>query len=221
MPMPASRPMVFYGRAHSAGSAQRLTEINVQGSGGHTSACRFICSFIFVPALDRYQRNLEALAGLNGGDAADLINEALERAGLTGAGRKRVRGYSLGMRQRLGPAAVMLRRLRLLILDEPTNGMDPAGIRDLRVTLRRLAGYGLAVILSSHNLAQIEDICDSVTVLHHGRACSRAAWTPCAPMPLTRSGDCGPATARPPWNSPGTWPEPFAHVFAFRAVLPL
>jgi ABC-2 type transport system ATP-binding protein len=63
----------------------------------------------------------------------------------------------------------MLRRPRLLILDEPANGMDPAGIRDLRAALRRLARDGLTVILSSHDMAQVEEICDSVTVLHHGR----------------------------------------------------
>ena len=73
------------------------------------------------------------------------------------------------MRQRLGLAAAMLRRPRLLILDEPTNGMDPAGIRDLRAALRRLARDGVTVMLSSHNMAQVEEICDSVTVLHHGR----------------------------------------------------
>ena len=132
-----------------------------------------VAGFVETPRFYPYlsgRRNLEVLAGLDGGDAADLIGEALARAGLAEAGRQRVRGYSLGMRQRLGLAAAMLRRPRLLILDEPTNGMDPAGIRDLRATLRRLARDGVTVILSSHNMAQVEDICDSVTVLHHGKA---------------------------------------------------
>jgi ABC-2 type transport system ATP-binding protein len=109
------------------------------------------------------------LAGLDGGDAATLIDQALERVGLAGTGRQKVRGYSLGMRQRLGLAAAMLRRPRLLILDEPTNGMDPAGIRDLRAALRRVARDGVTVILSSHDMAQVEEICDSVTVLHRGK----------------------------------------------------
>ena len=113
---------------------------------------------------------LAILAGLDGGDAPGLIDQAIESAGLAGARRQKVRGYSLGMRQRLGLAAAMLRRPRLLILDEPTNGMDPAGIRDLRAALRRLAQDGLTVLLSSHDMAQVEEICDSVTVLHHGRA---------------------------------------------------
>jgi ABC-2 type transport system ATP-binding protein len=123
----------------------------------------------FYPYLTARQ-NLAILAGLDGGDAASLIDQAIESAGLAGARRQKVRGYSLGMRQRLGLAAAMLRRPRLLILDEPANGMDPAGIRDLRAALRRLAQDGLTVLLSSHDMAQVEEICDSVTVLYHGRA---------------------------------------------------
>jgi len=88
---------------------------------------------------------------------------------ISSRGRQRVKGYSLGMRQRLGLAAAMLRRPRLLILDEPTNGMDPAGIRDLRSALRRVARDGVTVILSSHDMAQVEEICDAVTVLHRGK----------------------------------------------------
>ncbi|HEY0718633.1 MAG TPA: ABC transporter ATP-binding protein, partial [Streptosporangiaceae bacterium] len=131
-----------------------------------------VAGFVETPRFYPYlsgRRNLQVLAGLDGGDAAALVDEALERAGLAGAGRKRVRGYSLGMRQRLGLAAAMLRRPRLLILDEPANGLDPAGIRELRATLRRLARDGVTVVLSSHNMTQVEDICDSVTVLHHGK----------------------------------------------------
>jgi ABC-2 type transport system ATP-binding protein len=131
-----------------------------------------VAGFVETPRFYPYlsgRRNLAVLAGLDGGDAASLVGEALERVGLAGAGRQKVRGYSLGMRQRLGLAAAMLRRPRLLILDEPANGMDPAGIRDLRAALRRLAGDGVTVILSSHDMAQVEQICDSVTVLRRGR----------------------------------------------------
>jgi ABC-2 type transport system ATP-binding protein len=134
----------------------------LDGVGGFVETPRF------YPYLTGRQ-NLAILAGLDGGDAAALIDQAIESAGLSGARRQKVRGYSLGMRQRLGLAAAMLRRPRLLILDEPTNGMDPAGIRDLRAALRRLAAGGLTVLLSSHDMAQVEEICDSVTVLHHGR----------------------------------------------------
>jgi ABC-2 type transport system ATP-binding protein len=134
----------------------------LDGVGGFVETPRF------YPYLTGRQ-NLAVLAGLDGGDAASLIDQAIESVGLAGAHRQKVRGYSLGMRQRLGLAAAMLRRPRLLILDEPTNGMDPAGIRDLRAALRRLARDGLTVLLSSHDMAQVEEICDSVTVLHHGR----------------------------------------------------
>ena len=134
----------------------------LDGVGGFVETPRF------YPYLTGRQ-NLVILAGLDGGDAATLIDQAIESAGLAGARRQKVRGYSLGMRQRLGLAAAMLRRPRLLILDEPANGMDPAGIRDLRAALRRLARDGLTVLLSSHDMAQVEEICDSVTVLDHGR----------------------------------------------------
>jgi len=138
------------------------------GSGWLHGVGGFVETPRFYPYLSGRQ-NLAVLAGLDGGDAADLIDAALERVGLAGARRQKVRGYSLGMRQRLGLAAAMLRRPRLLILDEPTNGMDPAGIRDLRAALRRLARDGVTVVLSSHDMAQVEEICDAVTVLHQGR----------------------------------------------------
>ena len=135
----------------------------LDGVGGFVETPRF------YPYLSG-RRNLAVLAGLDGGDAASLIDVALDRTGLADAGRKKVRGYSLGMRQRLGLAAAMLRRPRLLIADEPTNGMDPAGIRDLRAALRRIARDGVTVILSSHDMTQVEEICDSVTVLRQGKA---------------------------------------------------
>ncbi|HEY0933285.1 MAG TPA: ABC transporter ATP-binding protein [Trebonia sp.] len=142
----------------------------------------------FYPYLDG-RRNLAVLAGLDGGDAAGLIDEALERSGLAGAGSKKVKGYSLGMRQRLGLAAAMLRRPRLLILDEPANGMDPAGLRDLRAALRRLARDGVTVILSSHNMAQVEETCDAVTVLNEGKVAFAGrldAMRAAAPDPVWR-----------------------------------
>jgi ABC-2 type transport system ATP-binding protein len=151
----------------------------------------------FYPYLNARQ-NLAVLAGLDGGDAAELIGTALDRVGLAGAGRQKVRGYSLGMRQRLGLAAAMLRRPRLLVLDEPANGMDPAGIRDLRAALRRVASGGVTVILSSHDMAQVEQICDSVTILHRGKvACTGRldAMRADAPDPvwLLRTSDDGAA----------------------------
>ena len=80
-----------------------------------------------------------------------------------------MRGYSLGMRQRLAIAAAMLKDPRLLILDEPSNGLDPAGIRDTRALVRRLADSGTTVVLSSHLLSEVQQVCDEVTIVDRGR----------------------------------------------------
>jgi len=97
------------------------------------------------------------------------IGEALEQVGLAGVGRRPVRAYSLGMRQRLGLAAALIRRPRLLILDEPGNGLDPRGIRDLRELLISLNETGVTIFLSSHLLAEAEQLCTRVGVLDSGR----------------------------------------------------
>jgi ABC-2 type transport system ATP-binding protein len=97
------------------------------------------------------------------------VDEALEQVGLAGVGRRPVKAYSLGMRQRLGLAAALIRRPRLLILDEPGNGLDPRGIRDLRELLAGLNEAGVTVFLSSHLLAEVEQLCTRVGVLNEGR----------------------------------------------------
>jgi ABC-type multidrug transport system ATPase subunit len=97
------------------------------------------------------------------------IGEALERVGLAGIDRRPVKAYSLGMRQRLGLAAALLRRPRMLILDEPTNGLDPRGIREIRDLLAELNAEGTTVFLSSHLLAEIEALCTRVGVMDRGR----------------------------------------------------
>ena len=97
------------------------------------------------------------------------IDEALEQVGLAGVGRRPVKAYSLGMRQRLGLAAALLRHPRLLILDEPGNGLDPRGIRDLRELLTSLNSAGVTILLSSHLLAEVEQLCTRVGVLDAGR----------------------------------------------------
>ena len=112
-------------------------------------------------------------------DAADLtvdrrtsrtrIDTALERVGLGAAATKRFRTYSLGMKQRLGLAAALLRPRELFVLDEPTNGLDPQGTREVRTLVRELAADGCTVLVSSHLLAEIEQICDRVTVMRAGR----------------------------------------------------
>jgi ABC-type multidrug transport system ATPase subunit len=97
------------------------------------------------------------------------VDEALEQVGLAGVGRRPVKAYSLGMRQRLGLAAALIRRPRLLILDEPGNGLDPRGIRDLRELIIGLNDAGVTVFLSSHLLAEVEQLCTRVGVLDAGR----------------------------------------------------
>jgi len=97
------------------------------------------------------------------------VDEALEQVGLAGVGRRPVKAYSLGMRQRLGLAAALIRRPRLLILDEPGNGLDPRGIRDLRELLVGLNESGVTIFLSSHLLAEVEQLCTRVGVLDDGR----------------------------------------------------
>jgi ABC-2 type transport system ATP-binding protein len=97
------------------------------------------------------------------------IDEVLEQVGLSGVGRRPVRAYSLGMRQRLGLAGALLRRPELLILDEPTNGLDPQGIMEVRELLLQLNRLGTTVFLSSHLLAEVEQMATRVGVLDRGR----------------------------------------------------
>jgi ABC-type multidrug transport system ATPase subunit len=97
------------------------------------------------------------------------ITEALEQVGLGGVGRRPVRAYSLGMRQRLGLAGALLRRPELLVLDEPTNGLDPQGISEVRELLLDLHRNGTTIFLSSHLLAEVEQLCSRVGVLDRGR----------------------------------------------------
>ncbi|MEU0698913.1 ABC transporter ATP-binding protein [Streptomyces niveus] len=94
---------------------------------------------------------------------------ALERVGLTAAGGKKAKAYSLGMKQRLALAAALLQPRRLLVLDEPTNGLDPQGMREIRALVRELAGDGTTVFLSSHLLDEIEQVCTHAAVMARGR----------------------------------------------------
>jgi ABC-2 type transport system ATP-binding protein len=113
------------------------------------------------------RQNLAALAALRGTAAG--IDDVLDQVGLTDLADDRVRGFSLGMRQRLGLAAALLTRPRLLVLDEPANGLDPAGTRHVHRVLTGLAARGTAVVLSSHRMDDLAAICDAVTLLAAGR----------------------------------------------------
>jgi ABC-2 type transport system ATP-binding protein len=97
------------------------------------------------------------------------IDQAVETVGLTGRDKDRYKSYSLGMKQRLAIAATLLKDPELLILDEPTNGLDPAGIREIRDTIRELGEAGVTVLLSSHILAEVQHVCTSATIIGNGR----------------------------------------------------
>jgi ABC-type multidrug transport system ATPase subunit len=105
------------------------------------------------------------------------IGAALDRVGLGAAARKRYRAYSLGMRQRLGIAATLLQPRDLLLLDEPTNGLDPQGTREIRSLVTSLAADGATVLLSSHLLSEVDQVCTHVGVMHLGRLVSQGTIT--------------------------------------------
>ncbi|GAA2823965.1 ABC transporter ATP-binding protein [Kribbella solani] len=116
------------------------------------------------------RQNLAALAALRGKDSRTMkVEDAIDQVGLTDVADDRVRGFSLGMRQRLGLAAALLTKPRLLILDEPSNGLDPAGKKHVYGVLTRLAADGTAVMLSSHRMDDVEALCSEVTILATGR----------------------------------------------------
>jgi ABC-2 type transport system ATP-binding protein len=105
------------------------------------------------------------------------VEEVLTLVDLSGAGKRRVKGYSLGMRQRLGLAAALLGDPEVLVLDEPANGLDPQGIRWLREFLRTLAAEGRTILVSSHVLAEIAQTVDSVVIIHRGRLVQQASMS--------------------------------------------
>jgi len=131
-----------------------------------------VAGFVETPRFYPYlsaARNLTCLAALDDPFARDRIGEALELVELSDRAGDKVGGYSFGMRQRLGIAAALLRDPKLLVLDEPTTGLDPAGQRDMRALVRRLAERGLTVLLSSHHLAEVEELCSRVAIVNSGR----------------------------------------------------
>jgi len=131
-----------------------------------------VAGFVEAPRFYPYlsaRKNLELLAALDGGGAQARIDEVLAIVELSPRARHKVGGYSHGMRQRLGIAAALLRSPRLLILDEPATGLDPAGMRDMRTLIRRLAGEGMTVLLSSHQLPEVQELCDRVAIVDSGR----------------------------------------------------
>jgi ABC-type multidrug transport system ATPase subunit len=180
------------GLIHPTGGDVRLLGRSVAGSE-RSDALRRTGAMIEEPSFYRFlsgRRNLEAFARA-GRDRTDVrhrlgaIDEMLERVGLADAGGKRVRAYSQGMRQRLGIALALLGRPEVLVLDEPTNGLDPSGMREIRRLLRSLADEGTTVFVSSHLLGEVELVCDRVGVLSRGRLVAEG------PPATLRGGDRG------------------------------
>ncbi|WP_042391701.1 ABC transporter ATP-binding protein [Streptacidiphilus carbonis] len=141
--------------------------------GRGSAAPRGVSGFVDGPGLYptlTARQNLAALVALRPDEAtAAGAEEALEQVGLADVADDRVRGFSLGMRQRLGLAAALLTKPRLLVLDEPSNGLDPVGKKDVHGVLGRLAAEGVTIVMSSHRMDDLEALCSEVTILANGR----------------------------------------------------
>jgi ABC-2 type transport system ATP-binding protein len=147
--------------------------VRLFGRDPHVSvkALEGVAGFVEAPSFYPYlngRANLELLAALDGEGAEGRIEAALDTVGLSDRARDRVGTYSHGMRQRLGIAAALLRAPRLLLLDEPATGLDPGGMRDMRDLIRDLSGQGMTVLLSSHLLGEVEDLCNRVAIVQRG-----------------------------------------------------
>lgn len=141
-------------------------------AGGRLSLIRMVGALVEAPSLYPHltgRENLEVTRRLLGAPRK-LMDDALEIVKLAPDAHRRVREYSMGMRQRLGLALAMLNKPRLLVLDEPTNGLDPAGIHEMRDLIRRLpAEFGATVFLSSHLLSEVEQIASHIGIIHQGK----------------------------------------------------
>src|SRR6185503_14706716 len=139
---------------------------------GVRKALEGVAGFVEAPRFYPYlsgRKNLRLLADYDGGDARNRIEEMLDVVELRDRAGDKVRGYSHGMRQRLGIAAALIRKPRLLLLDEPTTGLDPGGMRDMRELVRALAGEGITVLLSSHLMVEVEALCNRLAVIQRGQ----------------------------------------------------
>jgi ABC-2 type transport system ATP-binding protein len=153
----------------SAGSARLFgRDPMIDGVRALEGVAGFVEAPRFYPYLSG-RKNLELVAALDGGDARSQIDAALDTVDLVGRAKDRVGGYSHGMRQRLGIAGALIRRPRLLLLDEPATGLDPAGMRDMRALIRSLAESGITVLLSSHLMNEVEELCNRVAIISAGR----------------------------------------------------
>jgi ABC-2 type transport system ATP-binding protein len=167
---------MLLGLLHPTGG--RLEIFGEPVTPAHTRALRHVGALLGTPGLYPYlsgRENLALVARLAPKLSRGRIDEVLAQVELTGAAGRKMSSYSTGMKQRLGLAAALLAEPELLILDEPTNGLDPAGMRDMRELVRRLADQGMTVFLSSHLLHEVEQVCDRVAVLNTGHVVAQGS----------------------------------------------
>nr|WP_224402434.1 ABC transporter ATP-binding protein [Pseudonocardia sp. ICBG1034] len=157
---PTSGSVELLGLPVPGGLAATLPDVGalVEGPGFHP----------FLSGRENLRRVAATEPRLAPGEVRPAVEAALERVGLAAAAGRRFRGYSLGMKQRLGLAAALLVPRRLVVLDEPTNGLDPAGTREIRAIVAELRAGGATVLLSSHLLSEVEAVCTHVAVLKQG-----------------------------------------------------
>jgi ABC-2 type transport system ATP-binding protein len=165
---------MLLGLAFPTGGSATLLDVPMPD--GATGVLHRVGSLVEGPAFYPFLSGRDNLARCDAADrtadprtAPARIGQALDRVGLLSAARKRYRNYSLGMKQRLAIAASLLRPRELVILDEPTNGLDPQGTREVRALVRQIAADGTTVFVSSHLLAEVEQICTHVGVMRTGR----------------------------------------------------
>ena len=160
---------ILLGLQHPDGGAARVGGFDCWKD--HVRAASLFGATLEQPALYGFlsgRDNLRLFARTLGAIDEKQISRLLDLVGMTERANDKVKRYSMGMRQRLALAQAMLGKPRLLILDEPTNGLDPNGIHGLRILLRQLADEGLTIFFSSHLLSEVEELCDRVVVLHRG-----------------------------------------------------
>jgi ABC-2 type transport system ATP-binding protein len=144
------------------GRDPQISVAALEGVAGFVEAPMF---YPYLSGLD----NLKLCAAFDGGDDRATIDEVLEIVELRDRSKDKVKGYSHGMRQRLGIASALLRSPRLLLLDEPATGLDPAGMRDMRILIRDLGERGITVLLSSHQMNEVEELCNRVAIIRSGQ----------------------------------------------------
>ena len=157
-------------------SAGRITLFDQPLKPNQNQALKQVGSLIGAPSLIPYltaRENMALVARLHQDMGNGRIEEVLQLIGLTPAAERKVAGFSTGMKQRLGLGMALLHRPDLIILDEPTNGLDPAGMREVRTLIRQLANDGITIFLSSHLLHEVEQVCDRIAVIRQGKIVSQ------------------------------------------------